>query len=83
MLISRAEARVEGLAEGRNEGLLEGRNEGRNEGLAEGRNEGRSEGLAEDVQEVNQEWLEWFKRKDATETALCEPFDEPFFVREI
>ena len=81
---ARTEARAEGLAEGRSEGLAEGLAEGRSEGLAEGLAEGRSEGLAEGrsegrsegFQEANEEWIEWFKRKDAAETA-GEPFDEP------
>ena len=62
------EARHKRREERQRERLAKARTEARAEGLAEGRSEG--------FQEANEEWIEWFKRKDAAETA-GEPFDEP------
>ena len=50
--------------------------EGKAEGIAEGKAEGIAEGKAEGFQMANQEWVEWFQRKEAAEAA-GKPFDEP------
>ena len=66
------EARQEGLKQGREEGREAGREEGREEGREAGREEGREEGL----QQANDAWTEWLKRRDEAR-ANNQPFDEP------
>ena len=44
--------------------------------IAKAKAEGEEKGRAEGFQIANQEWIDWFERKEAAEAA-GEPFDEP------
>ena len=44
--------------------------------IAKAKAEGEEKGCAEGFQIANQEWIDWFERKEAAEAA-GEPFDEP------